>query len=733
MAVKLKGRIVSCILAVMLMVLAVPTNVMDAYAANNKISSEYEKIAESGLYELYLYEPTMSVILKNKETGALMRSTLAEEDNDGMNNNTWNAYMTSGIVLSAIQGTNDTYQVDLVSCKNSINYTYQDNGFTAKIYFEDWQFGFTVNVTLEDNALVVEIPEESIVEEGRDTYIGTISIFPFMGYTYLDDQEGYMFIPDGNGALIYLDDKDKKYSAGFSQMIYGADAGFTDSTVESLLWEKYRTVNEANKVMAPVFGMVHSDDELAYLAIIEDGEERASIEAHPNGVMVDYNRCFAKFLMRRTYVQPLNNSNSGTMTKVEDDRVHTNMKVRYVLLSGEGADYAGMAVYYRNYLLENGLVAVQDTDYQTRVDFLGSDREEFLIFKKAVAMTTTEQIEEMYADLQGAGVDSVLTVYKGWQSGGLYDIPITKYKADKSIGGTGALTDLIAEAAKDNYDIYLYNSALMANPDESNTTFNVVKKINKRKLEIDTKGYVYDTFHYLLPSRSQTVLNKFVNSYTDEGVNNLALAGITNHAYSYSYNSVFYTKENCIETYKSTVENLAQETNLILETPFVYLWKNAGAFLDMPMGSSEYMYEDEEVPFFTMCLKGIIPMYSDYVNFEANKHEFELQMVETGVYPSFYLTYEDSSDLIYTNSADLYSTKYSTYRDTVVEYDAKFSELAAKTQDAVIVNHETLESGVKKVTYDNGVVIYVNYNEEAVEVDGVQMEALSYKVGEVNE
>ncbi len=732
MAVKLK-RIIGCLLAVMLCVLAVPTASVKVQAANNEISSDYEMVAESDIYELYLYEPTMSVILKNKETGALMRSTLAAEDDDGLNNNTWNAYMGSGIVLSAIQGTNDTYQVDLVSCKNTIDYSYQDKGFSAKIYFGDYQFGFTVNVTLEDNSLVVEIPEGSIVEEGRDTYIGTISIFPFMGYTYLDDQDGYMFIPDGNGALIYLDDKDKRYSAGFSQTVYGNDAGFTDSTVESFLWGEYRTVNESQKVMAPVFGMVHSEDELAYLAIIEDGEERASIEAHPNGVMVDYNRCFAKFLVRRTYVQPLNNSNSGTMIKVEADRAHMNMRVRYAFLSGVEADYAGMAVYYRNYLLDNGAISVKDTSYQTRVDFLGSDREEFLVFKKAVTMTTTEQIEEMYADLQGAGVDSVLTVYKGWQSGGMYDIPITKYKADKSIGGTNALTELIKSAGEQNYNIYLYNSALMANPDESNTTFNVVKKINKRKLEVHTYGYVYDTFHYLLPTRSEELLNKFVTSYTKEDVNNLALAGITNNAYSYSYNSVFYTKEDCINTYINTVDTLAEKTNLVMESPFVYLWKNAGAYLDMPMGSSEYMYEDEEVPFFTICLKGIIPMYSDYVNFEANKREFQLQMVETGVYPSFYLTYEDSADLIYTNSADLYSTKYSTYRDTVVEYDAKFSELAALTEGSVIVDHERLISGVNKVTYDNGVVIYVNYNEEAVEVDGVQIEALSYKVGEVNE
>ena len=735
MATKLMKKCLCMLVAMLLFVTAIPAAEMEVQAAtsNTTIGSEYEKVTESDAYEMYLYQPTMSIILKNKGTGAILRSTLSAEDDDGLNNNTWNAYMQSGIVLSAIKGTNDTYQVDLVSCKNTITYSDITNGFAAKIYFEEYDFGFTVNVSLDGEALVVEIPESSIEENGADTYIGTISVFPFLGYTYLDSQDGYIFIPDGNGALIYLDDKDGRYSSGFSQMVYGADIGFTDSTTVNLLWGEYKTVNDTQKVMAPVFGMIHSEDQLGYLAIIEEGQERASIEAHPNGVMVNYNRCFAKFLIRRIYVQPLNNSNSGTMTKVEDDRIHHDIKVRYMLVSGDAANYSGMAVAYRNYLLDNGMVTVKDTSYNTRVDLLGNEREDFLIFKKAVTMTTTEQAAEIYDVLAQGGVDNILSVYKGWQKGGLYDIPITKYKADSSIGGTSALTDLINESAQKGVDIYLYNDGLYTNPDENNTTFNIVKKINKRRLEVDTYGYVYEIFNYLLPTRSDVVLDKFVADYTDEGVSNLALAGVTNNLYSYSYSNIFYTRFDCKNTYESTVGEIAGNTNLVLESPFDYLWKHTGAFLDMPLGSSDYMYEDEEVPFFSIALKGIIPMYSDYVNFEANKTEFMLQMIEAGVYPSFYLTYEDSADLIYTNSADLYSTKYTTYQDTISEYHKQFSEIAALTEGSFIMKHEQLGNGLNKVTYDNGVVIYVNYGSAAAEADGLSIDAMSYKVGGGNE
>lgn len=691
---------------------------------------DYEKIAESDSYIMYLYEPRLSIILKDKKTGELLESTLSDEMDDGNSNESWNAYMKSGIVITAIKGTTNTYQVDLITCKNTRNVTKLDNGFSADITFEDWGFSLTLQVTLEGDDLVVTVPDESIQETEENCYISTISLYPFMGYSFLDDKNGYMLVPDGNGALIYLDNKEGRYTTGFSQMIYGKDAGFEQPSPQSYLWEKYDTVIDANQVIAPVFGMAHTDEQLGYVAVVEDGDTRASIEAHPNGVMVNYNRCFAKFMLRDIYVQPLNQSNSGTVTNVEADRTHTDYTVRYMLLDGEDANYSGMAVRYRSYLLDNGLVQVKDTSYNTRVDFLGTEREEFLLGTTAVTMTTTDNIEEMYDELQEAGVDSVLSVYKGWQKGGLYNVPITKYKADRKIGGTGALTDLIEESAKENYNIYLYNDALKINARTNTTTFNAVKMVNKRTLKEEEYAEVYKTFYYLMPGKADATLDKFVSSYTKQGVSNLVLAGITNSDYSYSQRGSYYGRQNTADAYQAMIADVDESTNLVLEQPFAYLWNNTDAFLDMPLGSSDYMYVNEEVPFLSMVLKGILPMYSDYVNFEANKTEFFLQMVESGVYPSFYLTYENSSKLIYTNSSDLYSTEYGTYKDTVIAYDEALREVAASVEGAYITKHEKLDNGVTRVSYDNGVVIYVNYSENNVTVDGYSIDAMSYKVGE---
>ena len=132
----------------------------------------------------------------------------------------------------------------------------------------------------------------------------------------------------------------------------------------------------------------------------------------------------------------------------------------------------------------------------------------------------------------------------------------------------------------------------------------------------------------------------------------------------------------------------------------------------------------------SMVLKGVVPVYTEYVNFEANKQEFFLKMVESGSYPSFYITMASSSELLYTNSNDIYSSQYSVYRDTIVEYTNELLELNNKVADSYIVGHEILDNDVRVVTYDNGVKIYLNYGSNETVVDGYSIEAMSYKVVE---
>ena len=223
-------------------------------------------------------------------------------------------------------------------------------------------------------------------------------------------------------------------------------------------------------------------------------------------------------------------------------------------------------------------------------------------------------------------------------------------------------------------------------------------------------------------------MNKFIKSYTKKGVSNLAVAGISNNLFSYTYGGNTYTRYDCADSYANTVAVIDESTNLVLEQPFAYLWKNTESFLDMPLYTSSYVLEDVSVPFLSIVLKGVMPVYSEYVNFEANKQEFFLKMVETGTYPSFYITQEESSELIYTNSSDVYSSQYDVYKNEIVTYTAELKALNEKVQGSFIRNHELLDNGVTVVTYDNGVKVYVNYSAAEQTVDDVTIASMSYEV-----
>ncbi len=697
-----------------------------AVQAAEKEFKGHKLVTENEAYALYMREQGLSVIVYDKAAGTCMESAVSYDD--GKNNAQWMGAMQSALVLNLIYSNVDTQQADLINDDVTQEITYTDRGFSAKVYWNKYKLGMTLEVTLNEDGITARIPDESIVEDG-DTYIGTIALYPYLGYSYLDEKEGYMFLPDGNGALIYLDDKEGRFNTGYTGIVYGTDVGFVDSDTTRLWWERYEMVNEANNVLAPVFGMAHTSEGIAYLAVVEEGEQRAAIEASPNGVSIDYNRIYARFTERRLYTQPTsNNSTSGSFKLVEADRSHSDLQVRYLFLNGDQANYCGMANAYRNYLLESGFLKVLPDEYRTRVDFLGTEREAWIVGTSSVVMTTVEDIKEIYADLEQAGVKELLSVYKGWQKGGLYNLPITGYKADSEIGGTKKLTELMKDAQAEGIKMYLYSDAMRINPTEQNATFNVVKKINKRKLEEETHKDVYDRFMWLTPAKTGNLLDKFVKSYTKSGVSGLALGGITDTLYSYNYSGTFYTRHQCAESYYNTVAKVDESTDLVLEQPFAYLWDHTESFLDMPLYTSSYIFEDESVPFLSIVLKGIMPVYSEYVNFEANKQEFFLKMVETGTCPSFYITKESAADLIYTNSSDIYSSEYNVYRDDIISYTKELEAVHEKTAGASIVGHEIRENGITVVTYDNGVKIYLNYSTEPQSADGHTLEGMSYLV-----
>lgn len=689
-------------------------------------------VAYNDDYEMYLDESTLGITMVDKVTGSMMVSTVSEAAIDEARTNTnasWRNFIRSGVGLD-LQVGNTTQQKKVGVNEAEISITLVDGGFVAKLDYPAYELGFEMSVLLYDEGFVdVIIPDSSIYENSEKNKIGNIYLYPMMGCSYLDTAEGYMLLPDGNGALIYLNDKENRYTAPYSQRAYGTDVGITEPYVLSLLWDEHETINPPEYVMGPIYGIAHTKDKMAFIAMVTKGAEAATIEGYPNGVYTDFNWAAAKFLKTTIYNEPTSNS-GGSIVKVTD-RLKYDAAVTFFFTRNEEANYAGMANRYRTYLMETGrLLQKDDGVFRLRADFLGSDRENWMFTTKAVPMTTTDDIREIYGELKQEGVTDLLTVYKGWQKGGINNLPVDSFKVDSAIGGTRDLQKLMEEAKEAGIQFYLYADPLRANPSTTNTTFNVIKKIDKRLYTENTYKDVYDSMRYLTAPRTNELLTNLVNSMAKKDINSLALTGITNTMFTYYYSGTIYDRLYTAEMQASWFESVKDSMDLVLEEPVSTYWKYTNAIIDMPVKDSDYIFTEESIPFLSIVMKGILPMYSDYVNFEANKNEFFLKLVETGIYPSFYLTMEDSTDLYYTNSNDLYSSQYSVYKDTIIQYYNVLKEFNGYVSGSMIAAHELKGNKVVEVTYHNGVVVTLDYKAYTFKVEKDGAELMSYKVGD---
>ena len=227
-------------------------------------------IARNSAFSLYVNDEVLSVILVENATGRKMRSAVAElSDQDSP---LWRNFIRSGVCIEYYPGKrNSTSRADMYLKNPEKTVTRTQDGFAAHIAYKELGIAFDLFVSLTETGMTAEIPQSSIEETGENK-LASAYIYPFMGYSYLDEKEGYMFIPDGCGALISLENNEGKFQQPYSARIYGSDYGVQDQIAAvQLLEDGSTTLREARPVMAPVYGMVHTDEQIGFLAVVEGG------------------------------------------------------------------------------------------------------------------------------------------------------------------------------------------------------------------------------------------------------------------------------------------------------------------------------------------------------------------------------------------------------------------------------------------------------------------------------
>lgn len=713
----MSGRISFFLTQMLLALILLP-----ACAGADGAAEAYAPVAESSRFILYLKEDTLSVMIESKASGKRLYSAVRDMDRAGGTAD-WKGYFQSGVVMEYMENDKKgNVQADFVNTPHTILYERLPSGFEARVLYDELGISFRMTVSLDDTGLHVCVPQRDIVEETPQYTLQSLCVFPFLGNTRLGEEAGYMLIPDGQGALIYLEDNEGQYSSPYVKHVYGPKVGVDGVT-------QNKDLVDPESIVMPVFGMVHTEDRIGFLGVIEDGDCCAEIMAYPNGVRTDYNWIGAKFTYRLLYSQPTGPS-SGAVKKQTEYPRQFDVKLHFFLVDEERADYTGLACAWRQFLAEQGVgTGMRENGcFSIRLEFLGMEKERMLIGTRDVAMTAYSQAEEILRQLKAAGVNGISASYRGWQTGGLTGgLPVSGFSPAACLGGGAGMRALMETASAEGIDFSLETDFLTLNTAEH--LFygrESLKMITSQTVEYATYGPVYEKLNALTPSDVLRLALSTAEEFQHSGVTGVSLAGFP--ALMTDYYAGGYCDSSRMKTaFEQAAERYSQSFDTFLGAANAYLWKYAAGLYDMPLSHSGFSYVDQGVPFLSIALSGLLPVYSEYVNFQADYQRCLLQIVEQGMRPSFLITWEDNQKLKNTNSRNLYSTRYDLLRDMLIDWYAQLAPVWEQLEGASITGHGT-QGELTRVQWSNGVSVYLNYGSREAEMDGISLPGLSYKV-----
>lgn len=597
-----------------------------------------------------------------------------------------------------------------------------------------------IDYYLEDGCMMVRV-DTSLLETGKDNPINQLVLVPYFMTSdpTLDQEEGYMFVPDGSGALLYLDST-KTRELHFGARYYGGDPQMNATTYSST----------DNDLMLPVLGMKTHD--ATVFGIIEEGAEVATLDAYISGT--DSAEPFSKlrltFDIQSQFILSSgasNNSGAFSMGKASDDVYDGNITIRYFWL-GKDADYVDMANCYSGYLEEKGVLKAEakETEAPFYVELLGStDKTKYFAgipYEGTQILTDFDQAKEILEELSGSGIKNMKVIYSGMVNGGMNQRSLKSgIKIVSGMGGKSGLKNLASYAESIGAQIFpnlrlqtVYTKTKMNN---EMTAWNLV---NER-----AQIYSFDPVQHQAETGEdadypQYIINPYYlekywanvkKSFTSKtGLTTMASSDLytfigTNYRYDQASSSTG------AELMEKAAAQLADGMTLMLSNPASPAYAYSSYLTDIPTDNSGMRVLDAAVPFAQIVLDG----YKTYSSPSLNKESTDvyvnfMQAIEGKSVPKFTFIYEDSYLLEGTEQENFFAVDYSYWKDRISAYYEEYNAFYDKVKDATIVGHEVYDRNEKLriVTYSNGVKIYFNYSDLEEKIDGVTVSAFSYVI-----
>ncbi|WP_127580327.1 DUF5696 domain-containing protein [Paenibacillus koleovorans] len=688
--------------------------------------STFQTVSENDRFRLKLDAKTAHFLVEDKKDGRIWRSypDPAQWANEKVGS-LWRTHLRSPIMLQFADLTTGKIQpreTNLLEERGTIrNLQMVAGGFRLTFDIPSKEFSIPVEVKLEKDSVVTRILDSDL-QEGNLSLMW-IRLYPFFGAERSEGQQGYMFIPDGSGALIQYDPGSINGNRVYQEPVYGHDFSFqlTSLPIPGINPTPQATNNLRHKIFAPVFGA--KNENRAFLAVLEEGAEYAEIVASPAGAFSSYNWVTSQWNYRLKFRQVTNRErNLSFETYDKNERFRSDRTARYFLLDRSASDYSGMAQRFRSYLMDvYKLTKVKPKSSHLPMDIIvvGGDSAKGLLWDRYIKATSTSEAMRLLQRLYGLGIDNMTVRYWGWQKGGFGETGgLTK--VDSRLGGDKGMKDFIAFAHSLDIPVYM-RLDYTRNTTGAGGFFSRIHGLRSKG------GNPIEKF------ASLPFINRIVNEdipYLQSlGMDGVELHGIGEYLSS-DYNSRSGTsRDESTRLQQSIIEKLRETQGKVIGyRPSFFAAPLVDGVASLEDDYSKDLFTATGVPFLQIALHGLIPYTAKPSNERDEYQKQFLHDLEFGSNPSYLFTGSDSSNLKYMQHLSFFNPSYKDWEQAAVQEYLKFSEALGDVQDQFIVNHRILSSEVRETTYENGKRIVVNYGVTSYSYNGMSVPPKNYLV-----
>ena len=589
-------------------------------------------------------------------------------------------------------------------------------------------FNVTMIYRLDGGDLLVEVPYEEL-RYRADYPVTALTVLPFFGATSTEE-EGFMLIPEGGGALIRYNNGKLTQNSYYANM-YGWD------------WASERTevVNET-QASFPVFGMTGQGG--SFLCIMEGAAPYGGVQADIAMRYNSYNWACAKYTVLHSDRYNVSAKTAKLVYMFEKELPEDTIVQRYRFIDSDS--YVDMAKAYGAYLQtkEPALADVNASpDMPLTVELLGAIDKR--VVKWGMPVLSTEKAtsfaegQAIIADLL-PHVKNMSVRFSGWMNGGVNQKVLTSVRTLWELGGDKGMQSLIAWAKEQNLPLYFDGVSCFAYRSGILDGFMPYRDAARYTTREHVQVYPYsivtflpqewqDPFYLVQPSYARRMASNLIKALEKQGATGVAFRDIGSML-SGDYNAKANTTR--MEALRLNLEAVEQAKTagqrVMVKEGFDYILPHADAVTDMTLRGAHYAIIDEQIPFYQLAIHGTVEYTGSPINLTPDWQTELLECAEYGAGLNFTFMHEDAKMLQETNHASYYGAHYASWGKDAKAIITAYQTDMAGLNAIEMVDHEILARDVAVTTYADGRKVYVNYTHTDFEAEGVTVPARSYIV-----